>query len=247
MNHHHTYDAPSHAPRILIVEDNDELRGIYTDYLRERGFRVKQTGTASEAIELAPVSDVVLLDVSLPDQDGWTVAEKLLNDVPEVSIVFVTAMGERQQLLHGFEIGAADYLVKPIDLEELRVRIRAITRKNTGPRPLRFGTLTIDLVQHVVRRDGNPIHITQLQYDLLALLCQHPHRVWTREELLNRVWGADRFVTHRAVDVRLRHLREAIGDDANHPTFIDTIRGQGYKWMLEPEQDEAPSPDAMNP
>lgn len=231
---------PSHGARILIVEDDFQLRSLFEGSLRAAGFRVRTTATASEALEMSGASDLVILDVSLPDGEGWQVAEHLHHNHPEVAILFVTGMGDMEQKLRGFRIGADDYVVKPVELPELNARAHAVLRRRKGHKPLKLGRLSVDLTRQMVWLDRHPIYLTPLEYDLLAIFVQHPLRIWTRDELVRRVWGPERFVMNRAVDVRIRYLRQAIDDDPTQPTYIETVRGRGYRWMTEPTKPALP-------
>jgi DNA-binding response OmpR family regulator len=220
--------------RVLVIEDDPASRTLLTSFLTVRGYQVREARTGEEAIELAAGCDVALVDVGLPDMDGWELAEVLRRELPELPLVFVTGWSDREHLLLGFELGAQDYVVKPVDLEELDARLKVVTLRARPRNLLDFDDLVIDLGARAVWRHEARIDLSPLEFDLLALLARHPQRVWSRDELLRRVWPNFAEVIERNVDVRIQHLRKALGDDAGTPSCIETVRGKGYRWLREP-------------
>ena len=217
--------------RVLVVEDDLRSRALLTQFLTMRGFEVREASLGAQAIERAGGCDVALVDVGLPDVDGWHVAEVLRRELPEVAVVFVTGAGALDERLRGFGLGAQDFVVKPYDLVELEARLRVVARRSRSSAVLRFDGVQVDLGARVVQCRGEHIDLTELEFELLALLASQPMRFWTREEWLRRVWANYVDVGERTVDVRIRHLRMALRDDAQAPTFIETVRGRGYRWV----------------
>jgi len=220
---------------VLVVEDDPHSRALLVHFLGSRGYRVLEAALGADAFDLAHRAEVVLLDVGLPDVDGWHVAEVLRRDLPDLPVIFVTGASDVADKLLGFDLGAEDYLVKPYDLTELEARLRVVVRRSRARSRQRFGPLELDIPAQVASLDGQRLALTPLEFDLLALLATHPLRIWTRDELLRRVWGHGRDVIERTVDVRVRHLRDALGDDALAPRYIETVRGRGYRWLMEGE------------
>jgi DNA-binding response OmpR family regulator len=220
--------------RVLVVEDDLRSRILLTQFLTMRGFEVVEASDGAEAIERAGGCHVALVDVGLPDVDGWQVAEVLRRELPEVAVVFVTGAGALDERLRGFGLGAQDFVVKPYDLIELEARLKAVVRRSRTSTLLAFADLRLDLSARVAQLRGERIGLTELEFELLALLASQPMRLWSRDELLRRIWANYVDVGERTVDVRIRHLRMALNDDAQAPTFIETVRGRGYRWVCSP-------------
>jgi two-component system, OmpR family, alkaline phosphatase synthesis response regulator PhoP len=221
--------------RVLIVEDDRSSREMLRQFLVAGGFEVVEAADGATAISRAPGVDVILLDVGLPDVDGWSVSETLRRELPDTPIVFVTGSGALHDKILGFRLGAEDYIVKPFDLSELEARLRVVLRRHHQKDVQRYGELTVDRKARIVLRSGTRVALTPLEFDLLSLLSAHPMRIWTREDLLRRVWDQTREVVDRTVDVRIRRIREALDDDAFAPRYIETVRGRGYRWLQREE------------
>ena len=227
--------------RILVVDDEPELRVMLGQYLRNEGFAVFESASGSEALDSIAASppDVVLLDVGLPDIDGFEVLRRIRieSDVP---VVMLTARTEEIDRVVGLTVGADDYVSKPFSPRELVARINAILRRGrmdsrgTEDR-LVFSSLVIDLAAREVFRDGEAVELSALNFELLTALAGAPPRVFTRAQLLERVWGWDYFGVERVVDVHIGNLRKLLGDDANEPRFIATVRGVGYRFIGSPK------------
>ena len=228
-----TPDGIRPAFTVLVVEDDPHSRALLVHFLTSRGYIVLEAALGSEGLDAAHRAQVVLLDVGLPDIDGWHVAETLRRDLPDLPVIFVTGSGDVADKLLGFDLGAEDYLVKPYDLNELEARLRTELRRSRPRALLEFYDLVVDLEARSATLSGERLALTPLEFDLLALLATHPMRIWSREELLRRVWGHGSDVIERTVDVRVRHLRSALDDDAHAPRFIETVRGRGYRWLPE--------------
>ena len=220
--------------RILIVEDDERIRGAVRLVLEEEQYRVAEATTAEEALEAFGHGEaqLVLIDVMLPGADGFDLCRSLrrFSDVP---IIMVTARSDSHDVVAGLEAGADDYVTKPFVPKELSARIRALLRRvRAGETPgetLRFGTLEIQPEAGVVRRGGEEVSLTKTEFRLLCELAASPGRLFTREILLDRVWGYNYFGDGRLVDVHVRRLRSKIEEEPARPRHVVTVRGLGYK------------------
>ena len=222
------------ATRILTVEDDERIRTAVRMALEDEGWEVLEAETGEDAVDLfgnGP-TDVVLIDLMLPGMDGFEVCRSIrrTSDVP---IVMVTARADTHDVVAGLEAGADDYVTKPFQPKELSARIRALLRRARPAEPgrahLRFGDLEVIPDEGVVRRDGQELHLTKTEFRLLCELASAPGRVFSREQLLERVWGYDYFGDGRLVDVHVRRLRTKVEGDAANPRHVVTVRGLGYK------------------
>jgi DNA-binding response OmpR family regulator len=227
--------------RILIVDDEPELRSMLRQYLTREGFDVTEAIAGTEALDMIERTrpDLVLLDVGLPDIDGFEVL-RTLRSSSDIPVIMLTARDEEIDRVVGLSVGADDYVVKPFSPRELVARIHAVLRRgSTGARAtdttMRFVGLTIDEASREVRSKGEHVEMSALQFDILVALAQRPNRVFTRQQLLERVWGWDYFGVERVVDVHVGNIRKVLGDDASDPRYISTVRGIGYKFIGEPE------------
>ena len=213
--------------RLLVVEDEDAIAEPLTEGLRREGFDVSRVATGAEALS-APEPDLVLLDLRLPDIDGFTVCKELRarSDVP---IIVVSARGEEVDRVVGLELGADDYLVKPFGLRELIARIRAVTRRaearDRDAGPIVVGSLHIDARAYRATLDGAELKLTPKEFDLLALLAREPGTVVERERILRDVWHTSWYGSAKTVDVHVASLRRKLGD----PGWIETVRGVGLR------------------
>ena len=220
--------------RILSVEDDERIRAAVKLALEDEGWTVDGAASGEAAIELFHKSppDVVLIDIMLPGMDGFELCRTLRrhSDVP---IVMVTARNDTHDVVAGLEAGADDYLTKPFAPKELSARIRALLRRirPTGPAHTRlvFGELEIMPDEGKVTRAGQDVHLTKTEFRLLCELAQNPGRVFSRESLLDKVWGYDYFGDGRLVDVHVRRLRTKVEHDAANPRHVVTVRGLGYR------------------
>jgi len=220
--------------RILAVEDDERIRTAVKMALEDEGWVVEEAETGEDALEAfaRQPSDVVLIDIMLPGVDGFEVCRSLrrTSDVP---IVMVTARADTHDVVAGLEAGADDYLTKPFAPKELSARIRALMRRarkpESGTTTMRFGDLEIIPDAGVVRRAGTELHLTKTEFRLLCELASSPGRVFSREVLLERVWGYGYFGDGRLVDVHVRRLRTKIESDPANPRHVATVRGLGYK------------------
>ena len=227
------------TPHILVVEDEDSLATLLQYNLQKEGYEVRLAGDGEEALLMIDerLPDLVVLDWMLPKVSGIEVCRRLRqrNETRNLPIVILTARGEESDRVRGLDTGADDYVVKPFSMTELTARIRAVLRRlrpGLAEDRVRRGDLLIDRVAHRVKRAGQEIHLGPTEFRLLDYLMQHPGRVFSREQLLDAVWGSDVYVEARTVDVHIGRLRKALGaSDASDP--IRTVRSAGYSLDLE--------------
>jgi DNA-binding response OmpR family regulator len=221
--------------RILTVEDDERIRTAVKLALEEEGWEVAEAATGEDALERFSRSptDVVLIDIMLPGIDGFEVCRSIrrMSDVP---IVMVTARADTHDVVAGLEAGADDYLTKPFAPKELSARIRALLRRSRNTEPgglprVTVGELVISPEEGVVMRAGEQLHLTKTEFKLLVELASQPGKVFSRETLLERVWGYDYFGDGRLVDVHIRRLRTKVEGEPANPRYVVTARGLGYK------------------
>jgi two-component system response regulator MtrA len=218
--------------KVLVVDDDAALSEMLTIVLRQEGFdsRVCATGDRALAEMRDYRPDVVLLDLMLPGKDGIDVCREIRAE-SGVPIVMLTAKSDTIDIVVGLESGADDYVVKPFKPKELVARIRARVRRFDEPAPeaLTIGDLSIDVAGHSVTRDGTAIALTPLEFDLLVCLARKPWQVFTREVLLEQVWGYRHAADTRLVNVHVQRLRSKVEHDPENPEIVLTVRGVGYK------------------
>jgi DNA-binding response OmpR family regulator len=224
------------ARTILVVDDEPTLRETIVDALEADGFRVVAAADGREALAVfrAERPDLVLLDLMLPELSGIEVC-RIIRAESGVPIVMLTAKDSELDKVVGLELGADDYVTKPFSLRELSARIRALFRRSEQsvavdgpPAVIDLGSVQADLGGHRLLRDGEVLPIKPKAFELLAFLIRHPGQVFTRDQLLEHVWGYDYAGETRTVDVHVHWLRSQIEQDASHPVFIHTVRGVGY-------------------
>jgi len=223
--------------RILVVEDEESISQPFAEALRRAGFEALVTGTAAGAIELADSEDpdLVMLDLALPDGDGRDVCRELRrrSDVP---IVMLTARGTEMDKIVGLELGADDYVVKPFSAAEVISRIRAVLRRSArgnGSRseePVQVGEVELDPAARIARLRGEEMELSRKEFDLLAVLMRNAGRVVKREDLMSEVWDTNWFGSTKTLDVHVGWLRRKLGDDPADPTYIETVRGVGFRF-----------------
>ncbi len=221
-------------PLVLIVEDQEALVTMLKYNLEGAGFRVNTAGDGEEALVAAAeeVPDLILLDWMLPLMSGIEACRQLRSksETKRVPIIMLTARGEETDKLRGLDSGCDDYITKPFSPAELIARINAVLRRSKpelSSEMLTFEDLAMDLAAHRVRRAGQDIHLGPTEFRLLRHLMQHPGRVFTREQLLDSVWGRDVYVEPRTVDVHIRRLRKAL-NQTGEDDLIRTVRSAGY-------------------
>ncbi|HUY58553.1 MAG TPA: response regulator transcription factor [Solirubrobacteraceae bacterium] len=221
--------------RALVVDDEPPLVKLVSSYLEREGFQVASAADGERAVELAREfdPDVIVLDLMLPGIDGIEACRRI-RSFSNAYIVMLTARVEEIDRIVGLSTGADDYITKPFSPGELMARVRAMLRRPRTTRdhasPVRHvGDLEIDPGAREVRRSGEPIELTKIEFDLLDVLSAEPRVVFAREQLLERVWGADWFGDDHVVDVHIANLRAKLGDDPRAPRYVRTIRGVGYR------------------
>ena len=227
------------TPHVLVVEDEDSLATLLQYNLQKEGYDVALAGDGEEALLLVDerLPDLIVLDWMLPKISGIEVCRRLRqrNETRNVPIIMLTARGEESDRVRGLDTGADDYLVKPFSMTELTARIRAVLRRlrpGLAEDRVRRGDILIDRVAHRVKRSGQEVHLGPTEFRLLDYLMQHPGRVFSREQLLDAVWGSDVYVEARTVDVHIGRLRKALGvSDTDDP--IRTVRSAGYSLDVE--------------
>lgn len=226
------------SERIVIIEDEKDIVDLVRYTFRKEGFEVASFSRGLEGLEYLRRNRaaLVLLDIMLPDQDGFVICKRLRADdkLKALPVIFLTAKGEEIDRVVGLEIGADDYVVKPFSPRELVARVKAVLRRQerlaekrevVAVSGLRLDTRT----QEVIVR-GQAVELSALEFKLLYFLASHPRHVFSRDRLLDEVWGRDRFVTPRTVDVHIRRLREKIEAQPDHPRLLQTVRGSGYRF-----------------
>jgi len=224
----------SMAPHVLVVEDEEALAQLLKYNLEKEGYRVTVAEDGEEALILVDESnpDLVLLDWMLPKVPGIEVCRRLRarSDARNIPIVMLTARGEESERVRGLDMGADDYVVKPFSTQELMARVRAVIRRirpGLAEDKVVCGDIVIDRAAHRVKRDGREVHLGPTEFRLLEYMMQHPGRVFSREQLLDAVWGSDVYVEARTVDVHIGRLRKALNRDTESDP-IRTVRSAGY-------------------
>jgi two-component system response regulator MtrA len=222
----------THRGKILVVDDDSSLAEMLTIVLRNEGFepRVCSTGDGALSMVREFKPDVVLLDLMLPGKDGVDVCREIRSE-SGVPIIMLTAKSDTVDVVVGLESGADDYVVKPFKPKELVARLRARLRKfeEAAPEALSIGDLTIDVAGHTVKRGDETLSLTPLEFDLLVCLARKPWQVFTREVLLEQVWGYRHAADTRLVNVHVQRLRSKVEIDPENPQIVLTVRGVGYK------------------
>jgi phosphate regulon transcriptional regulator PhoB len=234
--------------RIVIIEDEQDIVDLVRYNFRKEGFEVESFARGKEGLDYVrqnPV-DLVLLDIMLPDLDGIEICRRLRADgrLKTLPVIFLTAKGEEVDRVVGLEMGADDYVVKPFSPRELVARVKAVLRRRERApertEVIEVPGLRLDSRTREVTVRGRPAELSTLEFKLLHFLASQPRRVFSREQLLDNVWGRDRFVTPRTVDVHIRRLREKIEAQADTPCYIQTVRGSGYRfWPGSPASQES--------
>jgi DNA-binding response OmpR family regulator len=223
------------APRVLVVDDEAPMVELIREYLAAEGMDVAVAGDGPAAVDAVRDRrpDVVVLDVMLPGLDGFEVLRRV-RTFSDAYVIMLTARAEEIDRIIGLSVGADDYLVKPFSPRELVARVKALLRRPRADRGqatghLELGELVIDQPTRIVTVRGSPVGLTTIEFDLLLTLAQDPGVVFSRQRLLDRAWGMDYVGDEHVVDVHLGNLRRKLGDDAARPTFIETVRGAGYR------------------
>ena len=236
-----TATRPEAAARILLVDDEQAIQTLLAYPLRKEGYEVVSAGDGREALDRFAEQrfDLVVLDIMLPKLDGIEVCRRLRSR-SQVPIIMLTARDDEIDKVLGLEMGADDYITKPFSVREFRSRVKAALRRSAmlrphlGPeQPIVAGELRIDFERRAVSARGERARLTYVEFEILAALAATPGRVFTREMLLEQVWGDASYRDPRTIDVHIRHLREKLESDPRHPEYLFTVRGVGYRFRDE--------------
>ena len=220
---------------VLVVDDEPAVRDVVVRYLQAAGYRALEAadGYAAREVLEAESPSLVILDLMLPGLDGLSLCREIRAS-SELPVIMITALGEEADRLAGLEVGADDYLTKPFSPRELVMRVAAVLRRAAPPMPaaqrIELGDLVIDADRREALRHGARLHLTTLEFDLLWFLVTNPDRVFTRDELMERVWGYTSELDTGTVTVHVRRLREKIEEDPARPRHLETVWGSGYRW-----------------
>jgi two-component system, OmpR family, KDP operon response regulator KdpE len=222
--------------RVLVVDDEPQIvRGLKV-ILGNAGYRVEEAATMKDALDAVSIRppDAIVLDLVLPDGDGVDVAAEIRR-WSQVPIVVLSAVGDEQQKVRALDAGADDYVTKPFGSDELLARMRAVLRRRSedGDAPVRVGDLEVDLADRSVRRGGEEVHLTPIEFDLLSRLAQHPGRLVTHRQLLQEVWGPGYEDETHYLRVHFAHVRAKIEPDPSNPRYVITEPGIGYRLSAE--------------
>ena len=223
--------------KIVVVDDDPSVQEVARAYLERDGYHVFVAGTANDGVALAGRirPGLIVLDLMLPDRTGEDVAREI-RERSDVPILMLTAKASEDERIGGLALGADDYMTKPFSPRELVARVRAILRRTEGGREplvpvMRFdgGALEIDIIEHEVRRDGQPVDLTPNEFKLLTTLARYPGRAYSRFELVSHVQGYDYEGYERTIDAHVKNLRRKIEPDPKHPRYVETVFGLGYR------------------
>jgi two-component system, OmpR family, response regulator ResD len=222
-------------PTVLVVDDEEIVRDVVVRYLERDGYRTLEAATGGEALRLLEqeLPSLVVLDVMLPGHDGLEICA-WIRERSDLPVIMLTARGDEADRIAGLELGADDYLTKPFSPRELAVRVRnllrrASSRPQVGP-STSFADVELDADAREVRKAGKPVRLTLKEFDLLWFLASNPKHVYSRDELMQQVWGYTSSLDTGTVTVHMRRLREKIEDDPSHPRHLETVWGAGYRF-----------------
>ena len=223
--------------KVLVLEDESSIRGFIVINLRRAGYEVVEAETGEEALEkLQQNSDVrvALLDIMLPGIDGFEVCRRIRAGNSRIGIIMLTARSQEMDKVTGLMTGADDYVTKPFSPAELTARVDALMRRSgaaeEAPDTIRRDPFLLNNQNRTLEKNGQRIKLTQVEYSIMRMFMENPDRALSREEILDLVWGRDYFGELKIVDVNIRRLRLKIEDNAQNPTYINTVWGYGYKW-----------------
>jgi DNA-binding response OmpR family regulator len=221
---------------VLVVDDEPIVREVVVSYLRREGFRTLEAGDGDQARELVERErpNLVVLDLMLPGTDGLELC-RWIRSQSELPVIMLTARGEEADRIVGLELGADDYVTKPFSPRELAARVRTVLRRARPEKQpaerLEFDDLLIDASTREVAKAGEPLRLTAKEFDLLWFLASHPRQVFSRDQLMDRVWGYSAALETGTVTVHVRRLREKIEDDPSQPARLETVWGVGYRFV----------------
>lgn len=220
--------------KILLVEDEESIRGFLKINLQRNNFNVIEAGNGEDGLLLANKEKpkIAILDVMLPGMDGFMVCSKLRDEFPGIGIIMLTAKGQDMDKIMGLEYGADDYIVKPFNPLEVVLRVKALLRRlgEDDKEKLELGPFVIDLYSQKVTKNNIEIDVTPKEYLLMKNFLENPNKAFTRDELLDLVWGENYFGDAKIIDVNIRRLRAKIEDKPSSPDYVETVWGIGYRW-----------------
>ncbi len=228
--------------RVLLVEDEASIRELEVLNLKMSGWEVLEAPTAERALEIlhsGETCDAALLDIMLPGMDGLSLCETIRRENSEIGIIMVSAKGQESDKIRGLSIGADDYITKPFSMSELIARLEALCRRihrtaptaaEQAPEQLVSGPFTLDEKSRVLYKNGKPIDLTQVEFQIMELFIRNPSTALVREKILEGVWGKSYYGDVKIVDVNIRRLRMKVEDEPSNPQHILTVWGYGYRW-----------------
>lgn len=224
--------------KILLVEDEESIRGFLRINFQRENFQVIECESGEEGVRKALIEkpDIAILDVMLPGMDGFEVCQKLRESFPRMGIIMLTAKGEDMDKIMGLQFGADDYVLKPFNPLEITLRVKALIRRLEGISEennsdcIEVDNFKLDLYSQSLYKENVEIDVTPKEFLLMKIFMQNPGKAFTRDELLNLVWGIDFFGDPKIVDVNIRRLRSKIEDNSSKPKYIETVWGTGYRW-----------------
>lgn len=228
--------------KILILEDEKSIRSFIKIKLRALNYEIVEAENGSEALKKADGSvDIALLDVMLPDIDGFEVCRRLRETYPKLGIIMITAKGQEDDKVDGLRSGADDYIVKPFSPKELSARIEALLRrinvnlskKSMDINIIKNGTFTLDMNKKILRKYEEKISLTPTEYEIMKLLINNAEKTVSRDEILDKIWGKNYFGDIKIVDVNIRRIRRKIEEDSSNPVYLKTVWGYGYMWSAD--------------
>jgi len=229
-----TAEARPTTTTVLVVDDEPIVRDVVVRYLRHAGYRTLEAGDGEEAWRLIVEAEpsIVVLDLMLPGMDGLALC-RLIRERSQLPVIMLTARGDEADRIVGLELGADDYIAKPFSPRELTARVRSVLRRSravaTTSERLTLGDVELDAETRDVLKAGRPVRLTAKEFDLLWFLASHPRRVFSRDQLMDRVWGYDASFDTGTVTVHIRRLREKIEDEPSRPRHLETVWGVGYR------------------
>ena len=224
--------------KILLVEDEESIRGFLRINFQRENFQVIECESGEEGVRKALIEkpDIAILDVMLPGMNGFEVCQKLRESFPRMGIIMLTAKGEDMDKIMGLQFGADDYVLKPFNPLEITLRVKALIRRLEGINEennsdcIEVDNFKLDLYSQSLYKENVEIDVTPKEFLLMKIFMQNPGKAFTRDELLNLVWGIDFFEDPKIVDVNIRRLRSKIEENSSKPKYIETVWGTGYRW-----------------
>ena len=228
--------------KILIIEDEDSIRGFLKINLKRNGFEVLEADNGEDGLKILEIEDpvMIILDVMLPGIDGFEVCKKVREKKDKIGIIMLTAKGQDMDKIMGLEYGADDYMLKPFNPMELLLRIKAILRRigvNDEKKVLKNGIFTVDTYGKKIFKGDKEIDLTPKEYSIIKLFIENPNRAFSRDELLDLIWGKDYFADSKIIDVNIRRIRSKIEEYSSKEGYIETIWGYGYRWRGEESEE----------